>query len=210
MKEIRLLIARHGETDYNKDGLLQGRGIDAPLNATGMSQATELAKYIEQYPVTYIGSSSMIRAYETAEYYADDTDMNIIQHAGLDEMDFGEFEGKPYAEVVEELEPIDKAWRNGEVRLQLPGGESPAEVFERANEVFQSLLSEAEGSHLFVVAHGRLLRILLSEWLGYGIKNMDRIHHDNCGVNQIIWSDGEFRAEYLNKTNYFNKLKRFA
>src|SRR5690625_6876927 len=72
--------------------------------------------------------------------------MNIIQHASLDEMDFGEFEGKPYAEVVDELEPIDKAWRNGEGRLQLPGGESPAEVFERANEVFQSLLSEAEGS----------------------------------------------------------------
>src|SRR5690625_168539 len=136
--------------------------------------------------------------------------MNNIQHAGLDEMDFREFEWKPYAEVVDELEPIDKAWRNGEVRLQLPGGESPAEGFERANEVFQSLLSEAEGSHLFVVAHGRLLRILLSACLGYRTTNMDRSHQHNCGLNRLIWSAGEFRAEYFNKTNYVNKLRRFA
>src|SRR5690625_7189026 len=107
----------------------------------------------------------MIRAYETAEYYADDTDMNIIQHAGLDEMDFGEFEGKPYAEVVDELEPIDKAWRNGEVSLQLLGGESLAEVFEWAIVVYLSPLSEAEGRHQLDVEHFRFIRPYLSTGL---------------------------------------------
>lgn len=210
MHEIRLLIARHGETDYNKNGLLQGRGINAPLNATGISQARALAEYIQGYPISYVGSSSMLRAYETAGYYSENTDFEIIKDPRLDEMNFGKFEGEPYMDVIDELEPITKAWRDGDVGVQIPGGESPQEVFDRANSALLELLPTVDGGHLFIVAHGRLLRILLSEWLGYGIKNMDQIHHDNCGVNQIIYSNGGFRAEYLNKTDYFQQIKRFG
>lgn len=210
MNEIRLLIARHGETDYNKNGLLQGRGINAPLNATGISQARTLAEYIKQYPISYVGSSSMVRAHETAGYYSAGTDFDIIKHPQLDEMNFGEFEGKPYLDVVDELEPISKAWQNGDVNVRIPGGESPAEVFDRANSALLELFSTMESGHLFVVAHGRLLRILLSEWLGFGIRNMEQMRHDNCGVNQIVYSNGGFRAEYLNKREYFQQIKRFG
>lgn len=210
MNEIRLLIARHGETDYNKKGLLQGRGINAPLNATGKLQARALADYIKQYPVSYVGSSSMDRAYETAGYYTTSERTEIIQHPQLDEMDFGEFEGKSYLDVLDEIDTISEVWRKGEVNVPIPGGESPQEVFERANSTFMDLISNTSDGYLFIVAHGRLLRILLSEWLGFGIKNMDRIHHDNCGVNQIVYSNGTFRAEYLNKTKYFGKIKTFG
>lgn len=205
MNKIKLLIARHGETDYNKGGLLQGRGINAPLNETGKLQAQSLAGYINQYPISYVGSSSMLRAQETAQFYASANGMDILHHAGLDEMNFGEFEGKSYLDIVDELDPISQAWKKGEIDLKIPGGESPKEVFERANDAFEKIFSSMNRGYVFVVAHGRLLRILLSEWLGYGLRNMDKINHYNCGVNQIVYSGGAYKAEYLNKTDYLNK-----
>lgn len=208
MKDVRLLIARHGETDYNKNGLLQGRGIDAPLNATGFEQAKALAGYLGGYTASYLGASSLLRTAQTARFFSESSRLEINQNPNLDEMDFGDFEGRSYIETADELERINTEWRRGHVSLKLPGGESPQDVYDRANQAVHEIISAQPNQTVVLVIHGRLIRILLSEWLGYGLKNMDKINHFNCCVNQLVFKTGRFETIYLNKTDHLTPIMK--
>ncbi|MCC5908539.1 MAG: histidine phosphatase family protein [Balneolaceae bacterium] len=206
MSEIRLFIARHGETEYNRKGLMQGRGIDAPLNKTGIKQAEALAGYLNQYQVDLLATSTLIRAMQTAEIYQKNTNVRFLKNSDLDEMNFGDYEGVDYNSAINELGELVKAWQKGEVFLKVPGGESPGEVFERADAAVQKYIRSLQKGTLVLVVHGRLIRILLSEWLGYGLKNMEQIEHTNGAVNQLIFNGKGFEPVYLNKTDHLKNL----
>jgi broad specificity phosphatase PhoE len=206
MSEFRFLIARHGETEYNKNGLMQGRGIDAPLNEKGIQQAKKLASYLQMYETTLLVSSSKKRAIETAGYYSENSGLPLIKSPALDEMDFGDFEGRSYEDVITELAAIDQAWRRGEIETKIPGGESPLDVYNRANEEISAIINKQGKGIITIVIHGRLMRILFAEWLGYGIKNMHLIQHENGAVNQFVYKNGVFNPVYLNKTTHLSGL----
>lgn len=202
MSTIRFVIARHGETDYNKRGVMQGRGIDAPLNETGKRQAKKLAAYLGKYGATHLFTSNMRRAIETAGFFSECSGLPIMKSSALDEMDFGDFEGREFGEVMTELAQIDQSWRNGHIRQKIPGGESPLEVFERANDKILTIAEQQGEGVITMVLHGRLMRILFAEWLGYGIKNMHLIEHENAAVNQFVYNGGSFKPIYLNKRSH--------
>lgn len=201
MSNIRLFIARHGETEYNKKGLLQGRGIDAPLNETGLRQAEAISNYLIQYKPYRLISSSMQRAWQTAEPIENKAGLTILKNGDLDEMDFGKFEGKPYLDASEELQDLQKSWMNGDVTRPIPEGESPRDVFDRANGAVQDLLMKSDDGVMVMVLHGRLIRILLSEWLGFGLANMHKVEHQNGALYQLVYN-GKFESVYLNKTDH--------
>ena len=201
MSNIRLFIARHGETEYNRKGLLQGRGIDAPLNETGLRQAEAISNYLIQYTPNRLVSSSMQRAWQTAEPIEKKAGLTIMKNGDLDEMDFGKFEGKPYLDASEELQDLQKSWMSGDVTRQIPNGESPRDVFDRANGAVQDLLMNSDDGVMVMVLHGRLIRILLSEWLGFGLANMHKVEHQNGALYQLIYN-GKFESVYLNKTDH--------
>ncbi|MEX0856721.1 MAG: histidine phosphatase family protein [Balneolaceae bacterium] len=202
MSETRVFIVRHGETDFNKKGLLQGRGIDAPLNNRGRKQARSLAEYLVNYKADGLAASSLQRTWQTAEPFQRQTNLKLIKNKNLDEMDFGSFEGAAYKDVAEDLNDIQNAWQQGDVALRIPGGESPEEVFSRANESVRSLINSFNGHTLVCILHGRLIRILLSQWLGYGLQNMHKIQHQNCAVNHLTVRDNTFKSIYLNKISH--------
>ena len=208
MSKTRLFIARHGETDYNINGLLQGRGINAPLNEIGRNQAERLAGYLKNYPTDKLISSSLERSFQTAQFVQQLNGLEIEQNPDLDEMHFGDFEGKPFGEVDHEIKRLDEAWRSGDVSLKIPGGESPLETFERADCAVRSYTEKIKQGTLTIVIHGRLIRILLSEWLGFGLKNMHKIEHNNGGVNQLVYENGKFEPIYLNKTDHLKEFNR--
>ncbi|TVR16687.1 MAG: histidine phosphatase family protein [Balneolaceae bacterium] len=207
MSKTRLFIARHGETEYNRKGMLQGRGINAPLNETGKLQAKQLSGYLMNYRSDFLASSSLLRAEQTAGFYSCDAGLSLTKNGDLDEMDFGDFEGAPFLEVLDEIKRLDTAWRSGEVHVKVPGGESPKEVFSRADEAVRNYITSHKGETLVLIVHGRLIRILLSEWLGYGLQNMHMIEHTNGAVNQIVCKNGIFEPVYLNKTEHLMILK---
>lgn len=206
MKEVHVFIARHGETDYNRKGMLQGRGIDAPLNERGQSQAKRLAEYLSNYQATSLISSSMTRAWQTASFYEEKTELTIQKNKDLDEMDFGDYEGRYMNEITKELDDFQNGWRGGDVSLKIPGGESPKEVFGRADNAARSYIDEADSATIMLFVHGRLIRILLSEWLGYGLKNMHKIAHRNGAVNHLILKNGSFEPVYLNKADHLELI----
>lgn len=202
MSRSRLLIVRHGETEYNRNGQMQGRGLDAPLNETGHQQAQAVAEYLTSYHVDRVISSSMLRARQSAAHIAERLDKEAIAYEELDEMDFGNWEGRPVDEIAGEMGETFRRWKEGETDHQIPGGESPKDVLERADSRIRQCLKDFPGEDLVIVVHGRLIRILISHWTDIGLPNMEQITHTNCGVNQLFWDGDTFDVVYLNKTDH--------
>lgn len=203
MNKTRLYIIRHGETEFNKKGMMQGRGIDAPLNSTGKKQAERVAEVLRNEIVDQLVVSSMIRSIQTAQPLAKHLSMPIQSYDDLDEMNFGDLEGKRSKDIADELNHIHNEWASGNINFKIPGGESPAEVFERANGKIESLLGTG-GETVVLILHGRLMRILLAKWLGYGIENMHKIAHNNGSINHIEKNGSSFKAVYLNKIDHID------
>lgn len=200
-------IIRHGETEFNKSKLLQGRGINAPLNETGWLQAKAVANALESYPIEKIVTSSLIRTKQTAAPFAQRTHTEIESWSEFDEMSFGNFEGKPFFDVIEHLKELQEVWSNGQIDVEVPGGESPEEVYERAATKLIEIAESSAETHIAVFIHGRLIRILLSGILGYGLKNMQNIEHENGAINHITWEKGVFHPNRLNMTEHLEHLK---
>lgn len=204
MKHV--FIIRHGQTDVNKDNIIQGRGVNAPLNDLGHMQARAILKALKHFPIRKIVTSSLHRTWQTAAPLVQTFGSAHESHSDLDELDFGEFEGKKFTAIRQPLDAIHAQWEAGHVDLAIRGGESPLEAFARADGRVQQMLRTSRESHIAFILHGRLIRILLSEWLGLGLRNMHKIEHQNGAVNHLRWENGKFEAVELNKTDHLADL----
>jgi len=175
-------LLRHGQTDFNRDDRIQGRGIDAPLNETGLEQAIEAGFEIRAIrPVDVVVSSSLIRARQTAEA-ATGLDIDRIPALSeFDELDYGAYEGISVREQRRELADLYDAWARGELKTRPPGGETPLDVKDRAWPALQRLLAEHAGRHILVVTHGRVIRILSVLLAGMDLSRMGEMPHANGG-----------------------------
>lgn len=204
----RLHFIRHGETDNNKTGRIQGRGVDAPLNDLGRSQARQVAEVLDQFPIDVIVTSSLRRTYETAKPLIERRSFVLESYADLDEMDFGRFEGKRYEEFVPDLKDLQQHWNRGETDKAIPEGESPNDVFERSSKVVRDVIARHRKNHIAFFIHGRLSRILLSGLLGLGLHRMQEIEHCNGSINVVDVENDTFTARVLHFTDHLLTLNR--
>jgi probable phosphoglycerate mutase len=202
----QIFVIRHGETDNNKAGIIQGRSINASINQLGRQQAESICEAVKPFTIQKIVASGLKRTHETAQPLADYLNLSIEKHPELDEIDFGILEGKSFSDIEVEMQEVHDKWVSGNVDFAPKNGESPREVFERANTKVQEVLQNSEEENIVFMVHGRLTRILLSEWLGYGLKNMHKIEHQNGAINHLIWQNGEFKAVELNMTDHLMEL----
>src|SRR5690606_22887808 len=104
MKETTLYFVRHGETDPNRQRIMQGRRVNAPLNRNGRMQADALAQRFSDIPLNAIYSSSLLRAIETADAVARrHPHVPRYRLDGLDEMCWGVFEGEPWSDRLQAM-----------------------------------------------------------------------------------------------------------
>jgi len=201
---LRLFLVRHGETDYNKRGIIQGGGIDASLNQTGRWQAERFHLKHHQVPFRAVYTSGLRRTLETvADFHP--ALPPPTQLAGLNECHWGEFEGVEFSpKLKQKLLPLKRAWAAGEVDRKVPGGgESPQEVWNRAYKALKTIENtHPEGGDVLVCTHGRLLRVLLSGLLGNGLHEMERFAHANTGLNVLVKHATRYRSEILNDLSH--------
>lgn len=197
-----IYLARHGETEYNRRNQIQGRGIDASLNRTGRRQAEAIATDLRGANLHRIYSSSLKRSKETAIVVGQAFNLAVESHHDLDEMNFGALEGRPISEIQAQLDALHNTWRSGNVNHASPDGESPSMVLERAHNRIEAIIREQQNMNLLFVLHGRLIRILLSHWLQYGLTGMHRVPHTNGALYHIRWDGELFDPVYLNKTEH--------
>jgi len=203
MKNI--YVIRHGQTEFNKLRLMQGRGINASLNDTGREQANRIAEFLKPSSITKVITSSLNRSKESAEPVCSYFSIKAEDYSDLDEMNFGVLEGKEIEAVKEDLKFLHDNWCNGNLKIAPENGEHPTEVFERANRKIIEILRDSEDQHIVFILHGRLIRILLSKWLGLGLHNMHKIEHQNGAINHLMWDNGVFEPIELNIINHLGK-----
>lgn len=206
MSVTNIFIGRHGETEYNRQGKMQGRGIDIPLNKTGRLQARAIADTLHNEHIDHIFSSSLVRSMETAEIIAWTLRMSYRSYAELDEMDFGNLEGLTAGNITNELNRLHETWKDGNTDFAVDGGESPEMVLERVLSRLQIILEEHQGSTMLFILHGRLIRILLSDWLGYGLAEMHRIEHSNGALYHLQLNGETIKQGYLNRTDHLKNI----
>ncbi len=162
MSDQRLVVVRHGVTDWNREGRWQGR-LDPPLSADGLREAqlvaARLAADRDLRPARII-SSTLSRASQTAAVVADATGLSVEPEPRLMEIGAGEWEGHTHAE----LEEIDgdryRAWRDAETEVRPPGGEPLDDAIARIRELVGELGRSAGPWPILLVSHGGIRRIL--------------------------------------------------
>jgi broad specificity phosphatase PhoE len=159
----KLLLVRHGETDWNLNGRFQGHA-DPPLNETGRAQARELAAALEQRSVAAVYSSPLRRAFETAEIVADLHGLRPVPVEGLGEVDVGSWQGLTRAEVEERFPAQFRRW------LAFGQGWDDGETYDdMGRRVVATLLELArrhESERVLAVTHGGPIRAALAAALG--------------------------------------------
>ena len=150
---MKLYIIRHGQTDWNVEGKIQGRQ-DIPLNAAGRSQAEMLAKGMEKRPVTAIYSSPQIRAMETAETLARAQGVTVIPVPELAEIGYGDWEGRTASDILAKERKLYEEWWQHPATVAPPGGETLNQV--DVKKAWERIKGEMKGDTA-VVAHGGTL-----------------------------------------------------
>lgn len=188
-----ILLARHGETDWNAEGRWQGHS-DPPLNETGREQARALAERLADEPLDAIYASDLRRASETAEIVAGRKGMTVKTLADFREINAGTWEGLTAPEIEERFPDAFPRWREtGE-----PGweqGETHEAMAARAVAAARSLAERHPGERILVVCHGGPMKAILmyAEGSDYLTQRRDTPRIENCELREIAVSDGTFR-----------------
>jgi broad specificity phosphatase PhoE len=190
---MELLLVRHGVTQHNADRIFMGHD-PVPLSAAGRDQIGRLAERLREERVTRIVSSDIARARESTEIICDGVGLPFDMHPALREVDVGQAKGFGYAEAARNWPEVFDP--DGEGRF--PGGESFAEVADRATAYLRSSVIPSPG-RVLVVTHGgvvrgvaaRLLGLPLTSVAGFQIDNasLSIFRVDDAGAHLVTWND---------------------
>ncbi|MFW5973521.1 MAG: histidine phosphatase family protein [Bacteroidota bacterium] len=205
---------RHGQTEYNLNQIMQGRRINAALNATGREQAAALGDRFAKVRLDAVYASSLRRAIETAEAIVkrQSKALSVRCRSAFDEMCWGEYEGVPSGDRLEQmLRQIRGEWKAGNFGFTVKEGESILNVQQRAMEGLRDVVEHHRGQTVLIASHGRLLRVLLSSLLPeYGLSRMNDLGHHNTCVNEIIFDGHRYRAVTLNCVRHLSAYHNAA
>lgn len=191
----RVLVVRHGETDWNLHGRMQG-WAPVPLNDTGREQADSVGRYLaREFDVDRVVASDLERTRETAERVTAHVDAPVSYDSGWRERHVGVYQGLEYEDVIERFPAFALGETGIEAADRTPeSGESLLDVRERVVEAWRSLLddgpeadpAEREWETALVVTHGGPIYLLLGHLKGMDARTSLREHsQSNCAVNEL-------------------------
>lgn len=191
-----LVLVRHGETDWNACGRLQGH-TDIPLNAHGHAQAERLAEGLarrgERFDVLY--SSDLSRARATAAPLGQALGLPVIEEPALRERHFGVLQGLTLAEAAEHHPAAYAGYRQRRVDAVPEGGESLERFCARVSEVLTRLAVRHVGGRILVVAHGGVLEMAYRLAVGIPLSAPRDFALPNAALNRFCFSSGTWKVE---------------
>jgi phosphoserine phosphatase len=186
---MRLIIVRHGESEWNRIGRYQGQA-DAPLSDTGVSQAEALGARLSREQFDAIYTSPLQRAARTAEAIARyHPDVPFYRDAGIMEIHHGDWQGLYINDVVERYADGLEEWRQHPTRAQFPNGESFSNILKRVLDFKERLLSDHSDRTILVSTHDVVVKILVSDALGMNMDRINRIWVTNASISVIEYGD---------------------
>lgn len=199
----RIILIRHGETEWNRLHRFQGQS-DVALNLNGNIQARALALALKKEAITAIHSSPLKRAMETALHigrYHPATP--LIKESGLMEMNLGDFEGMEAQQWATQYPEFRKSWEKNPASLTMPGGESLEQVQHRAVEALQRVSeSYAPGSTLLLCSHNFAIASLLCFASKIPLDQFREMRQDTAALNIMYTNGTDFQVIKVNDRNH--------
>ena len=174
-----IYIIRHGETDYNRRGIIQGSGVDSDLNSTGIMQAEKFYKAYHHLQFDKIYSSELKRTVQSIKAFIDQG-LPYEPLAEFNEICWGIFEGtvstpeshRAYLSMLED-------WKAGLLDRAIEGGEGPNSMYKRQQEGLKKLMQREDEKTMLICMHGRAMRSFLCLLTGKPLSKMDEFKHRN-------------------------------
>ncbi|MBI4289659.1 MAG: histidine phosphatase family protein [Chloroflexi bacterium] len=201
----RLLIVRHGQTEWNRVERFRGH-IDLELNETGVRQAEAAAARLTEWPVAAVYSSPLKRAWRTAEAIAAPLNLEVRPLEGIVDMHFGKWEGLSLAEAHQQYPDLYALWETEPHRVQMPGGEGLPQVQARAMAAVKSLIDRHPADAIALVTHRVVCKLLVLGLLGLDASHFWQIEQNTTGINFFDVRDGLPTAVIINDTCHLRGL----
>ena len=201
-----LYIIRHGQTDHNLKGIVQGKGVNLPLNELGQRQALAFFEAYKEVPFDGVYTSTLLRAQQTI-YPFRDAGHSYEIFSELDEISWGEMEGTAHVmENSDIFKQLLDSWRAGDIDAKPPGGESPRELQDRQKRFIDHILHTPD-RYILIAMHGRAIRSLMCTLTNTPLSMMEEFPHVNLTLYKVnLLSDGKFEIEKFNDQEHLKDL----
>lgn len=197
-----LYIVRHGQTELNRLGIVQGRGRDTDLNAEGRKQAGQFFEAYKHVRFDKIYISLLKRTQQSIQQFID-LGIPYEKLEGLDELAWGILEGQPAT-------PANKAaflklirnWLDGKLDSKFEGGESPNEVKMRQLVALEAIMSHPDEKDVLICMHGRAMRLFLCVLLNKPLTEMESFPHQNLVLYKVTWDGSKYDIVDFNNSKH--------
>ena len=197
---MNIFILRHGETELNNRGIIQGSDIDSEINKKGIIQSNKFYEKYKKYPFEKIYISNLKRTYQSILKFIQ-LGIPYEKLEGLNEISWGKNQGKR-DDIIEYKKLVD-SWSKGNLNDCFINGESPLDVQNRQKHVIKKII-EDNFENILVCTHGRALRIMLSWLLNNNISNMNNYPHSNLGLYVLKFENKTFRMSKKNDISHLS------
>lgn len=203
----KFVIVRHGQSEANLGEIYAGR-FDAPLTDLGKQQARLVTDYVlKTYRVDAVYASPLSRAKETVRAIAESVDTPLLCKEGLSEIYGGKWERMRFQEIAEKYPQDALVWATDIGKARPTGGESFAEVQQRADKAFREIATENEGKTVVVGVHGGVIRSMQCIFEGQPIERMQQVPWvANSSVSEVDFDGQKYIPVMLGYTGHLGSL----
>lgn len=197
---MRIFLVRHGETAMNQAKAYYG-AMDVPLNDNGWSQAKLLGECLQGVDFDEVYISSRLRAQQTASVIVPEGNLKWHVMEGLDEMNFGQWEGLNYHQVQERYPKDWDAWCRDWLHAAPSGGETFSHFFKRVWDAFEEIMEQAKNArceNIMICAHNGTLRVILAVMCGLGEEGTWHFNFEQDGYSLVEEQWEHFTVRKMN------------
>jgi broad specificity phosphatase PhoE len=202
----QLILVRHGETEHNVRGIAQGWN-DSGFSEVGASQVRALALRLRAFEPTALYTSTLQRAWATAEAIGRETGLSPIGLDDLREMNCGRWEGMSFLKVREDDAELYRQWIS-DPEACCPGGESHAGLRRRMEKAIASIAAgNGKNVRPIVVSHATAIRVITTSLLELSVESARAFAQDNAAINVFTRRGSRFVLKLWNDTTHYGAVK---
>jgi probable phosphoglycerate mutase len=195
-----IILARHGETEWNVKDIFRGLA-DIALSNNGLKQAEKLARYLSSRKIEAVYSSPLQRARQTAELIARHHRLDVLVTPGLIDVNYGEWQGLLATQVQEKYPELYTLWSNQPQRVRIPGGDRLSQVRRRSRAVVAEVINKYSGT-VVLVSHRAVNQVLICALLGVSTSHFWNVKLDVAGTTTFTYENDRFVLVEHNNTSY--------
>jgi broad specificity phosphatase PhoE len=205
----QIILVRHGQTPWNKDKIFRG-SVDIPLNDTGKEEARLLGEWLKGDAINAAYTSPLSRSRDTAAAIARHQGIQVVDHPGLGDLVYGDWQRMPLAEVKVKYADLYRQWETAPHTVRFPGGETLEELRIRALTAVAEVVQRHPDQVVLLSAHRAVNKVLIAAFIGLDDSHFWRIGQDTTAVNRFNRVGDIWHIMSINDTCHLRDMKRGA